>query len=249
MSASDPTSNTSTDSVHFTEFTLFRKLPTELRLRIWKLALPGPRTIAMWKNTHPLEHQARDKLKLYSNGSGLRPSPLMHACSESRGVFLQHYEAGFANFFQGKPVYVDWDRDCIYFDNDSTLSFFIAESPFRYKHRFKEPSGNFFSWQQKVRHLTIGMHRLPTGRVVGNMEACVVGYLRNLRTLLLEQDTILVERLAPGGFRPVLEAKALGVISWCEPVWKQRISSELVITSVVWLDLNLQMEIERPVGF
>ncbi|KAN0095154.1 hypothetical protein V8E51_015865 [Hyaloscypha variabilis] len=67
-----------------TEFTLFPKFPPELRLKVWKGALPGPRIVEIeWcYDTDdwfcPIESQSK-------------PSGLLRANKESREVFLEAY--------------------------------------------------------------------------------------------------------------------------------------------------------------
>jgi hypothetical protein len=69
-------------------FTLFNKLPTEIRLTIWKLATPGPRVIRI----------DVDSSNKYALGIGnlLIPS-IMHICRESREVGSRLYSLGFGH--------------------------------------------------------------------------------------------------------------------------------------------------------
>jgi hypothetical protein len=70
--------------VELTEFTLFPEFPPELRLKVWKEALPGPRIVEIeWCYDAddwfcPIEGQSK-------------PSGLLRANKESREVFLEAY--------------------------------------------------------------------------------------------------------------------------------------------------------------
>jgi len=66
-----------------TTFVLFRKLPPELRLRIWSLILSGPRTVSI------KEVGRRPRRRTKKEIAGL-PAILM-TCNESRTVALKHH--------------------------------------------------------------------------------------------------------------------------------------------------------------
>jgi len=76
-------------------FTIFSKLPIELRLIIWEMALPGPRCITGWFYRSHDYHQETEE-----HGSTIRwilifsdKSPVMlYTCQESRAVALGHYQ-------------------------------------------------------------------------------------------------------------------------------------------------------------
>lgn len=70
-------------------FTMFASLPTELRLEIWKMSLPGPR----WINKFPFK----------------APPVALSICHESRYVALQKYTPISAH----PSSYVDWSQDII----------------------------------------------------------------------------------------------------------------------------------------
>jgi hypothetical protein len=99
-------------------FTLFPQLPTELRLKIWKEAIPGePRVIIF-------------KLK----GKGLS-DPRIHAAAktpaifqtnqESRQVGLGVYELAFKSILE-RLVYIDYRMDAVYMQSPYTFEAFCA---------------------------------------------------------------------------------------------------------------------------
>jgi hypothetical protein len=86
-----------------TSFTLFPKLPLELRNMIWKLSLPAARTL-IYNVQHfaisrqpvgrdgPVEWRIITCSRLYT-ADRLQPSfPLIHICKESRTVFFENYQ-------------------------------------------------------------------------------------------------------------------------------------------------------------
>ncbi|TRX89531.1 hypothetical protein FHL15_009575 [Xylaria flabelliformis] len=106
-----------------TSFTKFRELPPELRIKIWEFAMPDARTIIV---KSPYTRQKR----LPASLDGVLPqvqdegeawqSPtqvpaLLHVNAEARHEALKHYSLSFG-VGKGQPrVYVDFDRDTIFF--------------------------------------------------------------------------------------------------------------------------------------
>ncbi|KUJ07202.1 uncharacterized protein LY89DRAFT_678167 [Mollisia scopiformis] len=70
-------------------FSLFPKLPIELRVEIWRLALPPPRVIEI---DCCLRGQSFDSLIFSPMESRSQASGLLRANLESRAVFLEHYK-------------------------------------------------------------------------------------------------------------------------------------------------------------
>lgn len=89
------------------EFKLFGKLPVELRLKIWKEALPEERIAEIKFNKM---HESNKQAKFYSR----TPTPaLLHACRESRNFSLKFYsKLVVAKRFLG--TYVRWELDIIF---------------------------------------------------------------------------------------------------------------------------------------
>ncbi len=67
-------------------FTVFPNLPTELRLKIWKFALPDPRLvdIRFWKEA--VVHVE------YTSKAGKLSTTLLRVCEQSRGMFHSNYK-------------------------------------------------------------------------------------------------------------------------------------------------------------
>jgi hypothetical protein len=82
------------------EFTIFPKLAPELRIEIWKLALP-PRTITIDTNYD---------IFTITESEGI--SILLHVNKEARSVVLQTYQLSFSAV-DGRPRYFDFRKDTL----------------------------------------------------------------------------------------------------------------------------------------
>jgi 2EXR family len=102
-------------------FTLFTKLPSELRIKIWQRAFPAPRVVPV-----------RFHRGQYTSNSA--PLSLLHASSESRSVLLSTYTKLILSPKYDSVVFINFDVDTIFFDNldcspDGDLSLDLARSP------------------------------------------------------------------------------------------------------------------------
>lgn len=103
-------------------FTLFPNLPSELRDMIWTRALPNE---ARRIKLHNIE-LADNNDRCMTCSTNPIPTPLLHACTESRIIALTRYSIAFDDnaspshgFLSGelpsKSMYLDWERDIIEF--------------------------------------------------------------------------------------------------------------------------------------
>jgi len=104
-------------------FTLFTKLPSELRIKIWKFCFPEPRVVSVRYNRTANQYT-----------SNTAPPALLHASSESRSLFLSTYTKFILSPKYESAVFVDFSRDSIFFDNldcspEGDLSLDLAKSP------------------------------------------------------------------------------------------------------------------------
>jgi hypothetical protein len=83
------------------EFTMFPKLAPELRIEIWKLALPEPRTIAIDTNHYQFTITESEKSPI-----------LLHVNKEARSVALRRYQPSFSTV-DGSPRYFDFTKDTL----------------------------------------------------------------------------------------------------------------------------------------
>jgi hypothetical protein len=106
-------------------FTLFEQLPSELRIKIWKFVLPGPRVVSVRFNRGAQQYT-----------SSTTPPILLRACPESRNLALETYTNLILSPEYESSVFVDFTRDTIFFDSldcspKGDLSFDLAKSPHR----------------------------------------------------------------------------------------------------------------------
>jgi hypothetical protein len=109
--------------VKATTFTLFPKLPSELRLKIWRLAAPGPRTV-------PVEYRMKydtfegKRVSTFSGWRSSDPVPvILHICHEARDEALKSYQPAFGSYFQQPKIYINFDIDTVLFGMElETLS-------------------------------------------------------------------------------------------------------------------------------
>ncbi|KAI1125212.1 hypothetical protein F5Y10DRAFT_13401 [Nemania abortiva] len=113
---------TATDSLE-SNFRVFSQLPTELRLMIWSLCLPGPRIISIRCDPRPVTqgalHQQEEDL---SHGRQLvqcrSPTPVpatLHVCRESRSEALRRYKLLFGMGGEPGTIYFNPLSDALYF--------------------------------------------------------------------------------------------------------------------------------------
>ena len=91
----------------FSQFHLFFKLPYELRLEIWRLALPPPRMVELRKSG-----MARKRKKFWI--SDICPPILLRVCHEAREIALESYQS-ISAWHQTRPLltksYIDYSKD------------------------------------------------------------------------------------------------------------------------------------------
>ncbi|KAL2074174.1 hypothetical protein VTL71DRAFT_7952 [Oculimacula yallundae] len=94
-------------------FKFFPRLPAELRLMIWELALPGERVVRI-QDFPECIHKHQPSAVCRCIGSKARVPTLLHVCHESRALALKHYTITFENrMFQ--PTYFNPNLDILYF--------------------------------------------------------------------------------------------------------------------------------------
>jgi hypothetical protein len=103
------------------QFPRFVDLPVELRLQIWKAALPKPRVVSRslygWGDKDKASGGGKSPEAEWQRNSFFTPA-VAHACRESRGVFLGHYENFTQNwdYLEGvlvEMVYMNFKRDVL----------------------------------------------------------------------------------------------------------------------------------------
>jgi hypothetical protein len=106
------------------KFTCFLKLPRELRGIIWSLAIPGPRTIPIFRSE---SGQGRSKLEDHTDTvhhaeATLHKVPaLLHTSREGRIAAEKFYVLVLKKQLGNRPIYFDNSRSTIPFENLDAL--------------------------------------------------------------------------------------------------------------------------------
>ncbi|TVY45163.1 hypothetical protein LOCC1_G003865 [Lachnellula occidentalis] len=98
-----------------TEFHLFPKLPTELRLKIWVFVLSTPRVLGMRCNIRFNESRRYTDTWAKSFASDKPPPAALHVCQESRHEGLSIYQSNFKTNLSPKYTYTAFEHDTIKF--------------------------------------------------------------------------------------------------------------------------------------
>lgn len=131
------------------EFTIFPKLPLELKDMIWKFALPDPRIVGITSHaigdpdqipySSDYEDGVLNESFVFKVDVNALPMGLFLACSRSRKIALQRYELAFGSRLT-HPIYFDFKRDTLYLYGWYTYSYFLGyEDPEGHKESFSPP--------------------------------------------------------------------------------------------------------------
>jgi len=108
-----------------TAFTIFPKLPVELRLKIWKFALPGRRIVDI---------RCDKQSVLFEKYRSSTPIPsILHVCSESRTLASKVYELAFRTTPSSRSIYFNFSADllvfnCKHFDLFCRVKWFMQDA-------------------------------------------------------------------------------------------------------------------------
>jgi hypothetical protein len=94
-------------------FSKFGLLPAEIRCQIWREALPGPRVIEIRNNSPQKPLNVEPAFRGIT--STCRIPSLLHVCREAREEALKSYELSFAIGEMPSKVYIDFNRDIVFF--------------------------------------------------------------------------------------------------------------------------------------
>ncbi|KAI9053188.1 hypothetical protein LZ554_003454 [Drepanopeziza brunnea f. sp. 'monogermtubi'] len=130
-SRKSPSQLISSGEVEKCDFQCFPKLPLELRLMIWRAALPGPRIILIedncfWTTDYDEKHCRNRNTFNWTTVAIYRIPTGMHVNQESRLEAQKHYDLAFAkNLSRDIPVYFDYAQDALVFIGSRALRSFV----------------------------------------------------------------------------------------------------------------------------
>jgi hypothetical protein len=100
------------------QFAVFKKLPTELRRMVWKLAAKVPRVVEF-------SYYPKQKTIASQFPSKTLVPAILHTSSEARACGLEFYKKlDFGSFFDN--TYINWELDTVMFENNRGLKAFLA---------------------------------------------------------------------------------------------------------------------------
>jgi hypothetical protein len=206
-------------------FTLFPKLPTELRLKIWKYALPGPRAIRVQRNWPTMSGPIRAVAK---------PPAVLQTNSESRQLAMRFYELSFNSAIKGRPINIDYQVDALYMESWGVFNAF-----YRVARQFPncDAAGEIRDMESRLRCLVLGdikwYDQLDPDRMLT---------LRNIEGLILHfkipyyGTQILTEEEAEG-FRRVARATRTFARE-VNTVWKMNLRKDERIPKIRYVNDN-----------
>ncbi|PVH84873.1 hypothetical protein DL98DRAFT_71805 [Cadophora sp. DSE1049] len=170
-------------------FTLFSKLPLELRCMVWRFALPPPKVVKISRDLSDGRSASSSVLGLFTRRGNPRPSSsvncsLLSVNNESRELALSVYRLDFGNRL-ARPTYFDCISDSLYFpDNWVLIEFLYPLTQNKYIKSNQDEN-------TKIKHVVLGV---PWGEfsIVGLVS--LIKRFVNLKTLTL---TVESEHEAP----------------------------------------------------
>jgi hypothetical protein len=151
------------------KFTLFPKLPLELRDTIWKLALPRPQTVEI--------HEYRDRpFKL--------PVPVvLHVDQEARRLAKRHYTLSLEGLRKQGQVYIDFHVDTLLIkDVSSVAKLYDVEAHWNRPRPWKLRNA------EAMKHLEDNVQHLAVGESSYLCPATIEVYCRFTKLMTLSVD-------------------------------------------------------------
>ncbi|KAE9376171.1 hypothetical protein N431DRAFT_454737 [Stipitochalara longipes BDJ] len=208
------------------EFILFPKFSKEIRDMIWKFAIPGPRVVNIFlRQCKTPEQRLHPEKPIRPKAESVTPA-MLHTCRESRQIALQSYQPAFEEFLRERPVYFDWSRDYLYFDEGETfLESCFAERVFHHEMELSEACLN---WQKKLRHMAIGAD-------IGECEEDRMNGLGGLETLLLVSTIDHKDELAEEGVE--FSSYNDGKVDQLQVMWGDYLANDRAkLPEIRWID-------------
>ncbi|CZT51355.1 uncharacterized protein RSE6_12487 [Rhynchosporium secalis] len=106
-------------------FSLFTRLPAELRYLIWRFAIPGPRVISIKpavRNTHGFIIASEVKTAKFKAVTSV--PAMLHAAHESRTVALKYYDIAFEEHPKIPTMFFSYDQDYLHLNIYSFVPLF-----------------------------------------------------------------------------------------------------------------------------
>ncbi|KAL2073050.1 hypothetical protein VTL71DRAFT_10374 [Oculimacula yallundae] len=168
------------------EFTLFPKLPLEMRREVFKHILPEPQSIFVFNNGYTqtiATDRVTRKTFMYRAAALYKVPRLLQVNRETRQEVMIFHRPAFATNFGGVPIYYNRKTDLLQFDSPETLLHFYGGSapnhlPRSLTHGFRL---NMREFHTTVSQLAVGNVRAQEG-----MLGAVLNQMKGLKVVLIE---------------------------------------------------------------
>jgi 2EXR family len=135
------------------DFTLFKKLPPELRLIIWEYAAQERRVISI-KHSH--NRSATNIRHCIATHDAFTVPGVLQACQESRMVGLMFFSLRLGAVFHSKPIYLNYKRDILFFQDTMDLVAFYNRAQYEEHHQSR---AEIREVETNLKSIIIGSHR------------------------------------------------------------------------------------------
>jgi hypothetical protein len=236
-------------------FTLFPELPSELRLKIWRTSLPGPRVVGIQYKIGYESGLDGKMIQAFAGWKSPDPVPIvLHACHESREEALKRFHLSFGTELHPARIYFNFWTDTVRFSNGPSDPFltnpgWFKASPSDYllniflgTHYIFRPE-NFSlmaSDSEKIRYMIIdvdeGIYERPS---FCWDDIRLFGGLRELTLLSWDEDERDGELMAR--FRTTLNTVSVNHLEWVIP----KVSVLSAISGKGWGNVRLE-GVEEP---
>ncbi|KAN0106871.1 hypothetical protein V8E51_009747 [Hyaloscypha variabilis] len=163
-----------------TGFTIFPNLPSELRIKIWRFSIPGPRIVAISRGS------CKDKEKCIGRGKpkvcvthrpmaerrNINEFSAAQTNRESRQELLRTHRFSFAGDLK-YPIYFDFKKDTLFFDSEGALQQFDDIT------RFLGSENRAMRLYSNLRHVMVAMD----GDHLGGFTDAILGKMLNLESM------------------------------------------------------------------
>ncbi|TAQ85659.1 hypothetical protein B7494_g6021 [Chlorociboria aeruginascens] len=178
-------SSTSTQTFH-----PFPRLPIEIRLKVWKNALPGPRIITLkcvdFVQMY-MQYQEKKFRTVYSVITDTKTPVVLHVNQEARYEGSKVYTLDFGFWILCGPIFFDFNRDTLHFEDVYSLRSFLVGELDASQSEIEDERAYLY---ENLRHVMLGGDLLPGfayDELFRFVQKC------DFRTLTLQKQDIICE--------------------------------------------------------
>ncbi|PVH79451.1 hypothetical protein DL98DRAFT_532937 [Cadophora sp. DSE1049] len=171
--------------IPFETFTLFPKMPLELRRDVWNRVLPVPQSIYIISNGYAQKLTVGNSTRntfIFRAAASYKVPRLLSVCKEARQEVLLHHPPCFATNFGGVPIYYNRKIDLLHFDSPDALLHFHGGSAPNYLPR---SITNGFRLNMREFYTTVSQIAVGNVRANEGMLGAMFNQMKGLKVVLL----------------------------------------------------------------